>query len=783
MFKIALKFLRRVRNRQISTEKRPESEIEMTTEKKEPYVPLLLPVADKPAANDALDRWNFVQSIYPWLLNNDDNGLVVGLEGEWGSGKSTLLRMALSKLVEREDVIVVNVNPWMISGSNALVEFILTQIAAAIGQKSPGKGWKEGIEVSKQLISYAAIFQNLKYLKLIPGAGWLGEIGKLIGETAEHVAKDGKEAAEAAEKLIPKLDLTARKKALEDAIKALGKFIVVALDDVDRLTEEEIKTTFQAIKAVADFPATTYLLAYDPNVVAKALHSTEVSGAAYLEKIVQITYQVPRFFGYRGLKFLDDNLRLAMKKAGIHLRPHDDQLFHHAVELASKLCKTPRHVVRLTNKFTISARTFAGELNLADVLLLETLSTVHPKVWRLLGVATVQLVGNDFSGSVESEWEETAENLKKGFDGKLTEFGLSEDEQRSIWNTLSFLFYRVEQLFGTTPIDRRRVADLRIDTPIRFRLYMTKELLETADSSLEVNRYFSDKRVLTKHLESLLHAEIPSFARRAHLYLTRDAGFNADESRVVLAHQTTKWDAERVLSFESYTALADLYVELIKLDEKRKSRRAELQLESEQLDKPEGSQQGAQSSFERNKPAVAMLDLRLQDEIISWPLSISQRVVFRLALFDGTEHISDPDGDSNLLSPEGQYSLRTRWAKVFSEKFETVSAQPGPLLKCMLLVWIRSGKLSKIREQTRNWCATASGMSAFISTFGEPDDDSLPLVGLIWDVSEFKNMFSAHGLESAGQEKFLKYLESKEVMEKMREYDELLELEDVIDRR
>ena len=39
------------------------------------------------------------------------------------------------------------------------------------------------------------------------------------------------------------------------------------IDDIDRLQEREVRQLFQAVKAIADFPKTIYLLSFDESTV------------------------------------------------------------------------------------------------------------------------------------------------------------------------------------------------------------------------------------------------------------------------------------------------------------------------------------------------------------------------------------------------------------------------------------------------------------------------------------------------------------------------------------
>ena len=70
--------------------------------------------------------------------------------------------------------------------------------------------------------------------------------------------------------------------------------IIVSIDDIDRLSEEEIIAVFQLVKALADFPNAVYLLAFDYDVVVRALGTVQHGdGQEYLEKVIQVPFEIP----------------------------------------------------------------------------------------------------------------------------------------------------------------------------------------------------------------------------------------------------------------------------------------------------------------------------------------------------------------------------------------------------------------------------------------------------------------------------------------------------------
>ena len=65
------------------------------------------------------------------------------------------------------------------------------------------------------------------------------------------------------------------KKDLDKLIKQKKRKILVIIDDIDRLSDFEIRQIFQLVKLIADFPQTIYLLSFDREVVVKALENVQ----------------------------------------------------------------------------------------------------------------------------------------------------------------------------------------------------------------------------------------------------------------------------------------------------------------------------------------------------------------------------------------------------------------------------------------------------------------------------------------------------------------------------
>src|SRR5262249_3265097 len=86
-----------------------------------------------------------------------------------------------------------------------------------------------------------------------------------------------------------------QKANLDDILRKQKGKLVILIDEIDRLSTTELLQLFQAVKAIASFPNTVYVLAFDFDRVAKEIGGADdrERGKHYLEKIIQIPFSVP----------------------------------------------------------------------------------------------------------------------------------------------------------------------------------------------------------------------------------------------------------------------------------------------------------------------------------------------------------------------------------------------------------------------------------------------------------------------------------------------------------
>lgn len=529
-------------------------------------------ISDRPSLTDALGRSHFAKALSKALLSvSSGDGLVVAIEGTWGSGKSTIIGFVKNHLADSGEYdelpIVVDFNPWMVSNTGAIVDALVTQIAAAI-QLGPNTAEK-GVKAGQKLLDYVGLIghlKHLKYLKYVPGASWAANIAEDVAQVAESVGEGSKTAQDAfdeVKKLLPALDLTRRKAEVVEALRELDRPIVVFVDDVDRLPAEEIRTIVQAIKAVADFPRTTYLLAYDREVVAAALGSgNEAVGLSYLEKIVQVAYPIPPLFQYQITAFATDQIERLLRCLGINLKPYEAENFHQAMGLVTKLSRQPRDVVRLANRLMLSLPATHGEVNAVDVIVFEALSQRFPAIRESVHRHPADFVGSSFRGDtgdvIEDYWQTFLDSKDQKNESPLWEKHMPQNGAGAAKKACSFLFPEKEK-GDAEPEDRLRLAD-----PDRLARFFRMASLESVPEAREMHDCLADSAKLAASIEGLENAELALRLEWLYNYVPSCVGLNPFGCIQTLARAANRLAASKALTTDLVALMGKLLERLLR---------------------------------------------------------------------------------------------------------------------------------------------------------------------------------------------------------------------------
>jgi predicted KAP-like P-loop ATPase len=256
---------------------------------------------------DLLQRVGFAENFCQILAAASPNeSNVFALNGEWGSGKTSvknLIKNELSRSGEKAPF-VIEFNPWAFSGQDQVLEAFFSEIAKIIGRGSDGKAVAEGFRKLGAYLSFGA--KTVKTLHIgmdlfgIPGSKIIG----LVGEQMESGTQDTKDYGGQIES-IGKVSLEEVQKELKEGLIKFNRSLLIILDDLDRLTPEQLLLVFQIVKQNANLPRVNFLLLMDPKTIGVRLEKMNL-GAEFIEKIVQYELTLPHI--------PDEELKLILKE-------------------------------------------------------------------------------------------------------------------------------------------------------------------------------------------------------------------------------------------------------------------------------------------------------------------------------------------------------------------------------------------------------------------------------------------------------------------------------------
>ena len=222
--------------------------------------------ADKPIKNvseDLLGRASFAKQLGKAIMQfNSKENIVIGMYGKWGTGKTSIINMALqeisdvsSELEDSDKPIIIKFEPWNFVNNENLITQFFYLLREKLNKKE-NIAFKNSI--GEALVQYS---EALEFASVIPQIGMLPSVLKL---SMVFVGKQLK-------KKYANRSIDSAKDSLMKLLEKQKKKILVIIDDIDRLSNEQIRMIFQLVKQVACFPNTIYVLSMDKEVVCRAL--------------------------------------------------------------------------------------------------------------------------------------------------------------------------------------------------------------------------------------------------------------------------------------------------------------------------------------------------------------------------------------------------------------------------------------------------------------------------------------------------------------------------------
>lgn len=326
---------------------------ESNAEENKGIVPIYL---DEPIAyenNDLLHYAELARSLSCSIRQKSfPNSYSIGINSPWGTGKSSFLNLLKLNLKKVSDVIVVDFNARSSANVNCIQMDFLSILATTLspfhtGMKSVMKDYMEALSV------------------LADGTSW----GKFLG-------------------LIHIKDATDSRARLQDGIEKINKKIVVFIDDLDRLTCEEILEVLKLITKNAAFLNTVFITAYDKDyincILEKNLYVPQKQN--FSDKYFSMEIALPEGNQQiRSTLLLKELTKLSQKGVITACKENDFQQSFMTISMyVERYLQSLRDVKRFLNTFCASYLPIQHEVYFEDVLMISLLRFARKELYDLI---------------------------------------------------------------------------------------------------------------------------------------------------------------------------------------------------------------------------------------------------------------------------------------------------------------------------------------------------------------------------------------------------------------
>ncbi len=429
---------------------------------------------------DRLGRKSFSRHLGEALLSwSEKESLVIGIVGKWGSGKSSVIGLAkeyIKKSKKSQDLTLIDFNPWVFSGQKRIWGYFFSEIAKELEIQDVSKE-KEDKKLANKLRLYATLLdfipdearlrktvKNLLTYLAIAGiisgssifsfSSTTGIILLVFGIisftlqfskfTLNKLSNFFSVRAEANKKTVEGL-----KYEIQQHLLKRKKNLLVVIDDIDRLTVEEIRQILKLVKVNSDFPNTIYLLAFDQIVIEQSLKELPgIEGPEYLEKIIQVQFDIPLVKREILSKILFEKLDKILATLPEGGERYFDQtywanIYHSGFkDFFSTMRDVKRFINGLSFNIALMHKGESMEVNPTDFIAIEAIRIFRPSFY--LFMRDRKELFTSTSDSAEHRQSSVNETRKKEIQEALGKSGKKEEEKKPLEELIKRLFPQVD---------------------------------------------------------------------------------------------------------------------------------------------------------------------------------------------------------------------------------------------------------------------------------------------------------------------------------------------------
>ncbi len=362
---------------------------------------------DSTKNNDFLGRKKYALQISLKILDTQplNKAFVIAINSPWGYGKSGFLSI-IEKFFEKKEfsefdkdirvdstdytikqskqfyhqhtrTIVVKYNPWKNFDDKKTIKNFFEELSSSIN--------KYDSLLSKNVTNYGSYLSKLD-----------DSVFRKIVELTINLFQN---------------DQTLRRlfDEINRSILRIDRKIIIFVDDMDRLTGDELIDILKLIRNTANFKNTFFVVAYDHNYVLNTIEKRKLisNKEEYLQKIVQLEVTLPVFNRNILLAFLDEeikrypslnfyfkDIKIAIDEVSaityevnpnlvLDITSFNSENKDHS--LIFKVFLNVRDVVRFVNSFKLSFESIGQIGDVFEIILLEFLKIKYLSVYHLIG--------------------------------------------------------------------------------------------------------------------------------------------------------------------------------------------------------------------------------------------------------------------------------------------------------------------------------------------------------------------------------------------------------------
>lgn len=222
------------------------------------------------------------------------------------------------------------------------------------------------------------------------------------------------------------------------------------------MDRDEIYSILRLVKLNADFPNSIYLLSFDEEMVAEAIgerfgEKGKEAGRNFLEKIIQVPLYLPKLLKSDLLSYSFNEISKVINSLGLGISNDDLESFPtYFRECISSRITTPRLVIRYINSISFSLPLLKGEINIADLLLIESVKVFYPNHYQYIKDNTSYFLKQYKAASpfsLESEGIDEATKLIRNALEDLA-IDLSHEDKKDIITLLNYIFPQTKSIYA-----------------------------------------------------------------------------------------------------------------------------------------------------------------------------------------------------------------------------------------------------------------------------------------------------------------------------------------------